>query len=448
VNAEPAPPRLALGSRLGVALLAVALAAALLPQQALACVLLGNLLLGVLFAWDARRVARAELLLAREAPARTRARQRAPYTLRVQQLSGPALRLQLEEVVPAELALEPAQHRARVSQGRDAWLHAQLRAESHGRIAWSRVAVRKESALGLCARIEQLSCPHDLRALPQIPLGRRALATLARREPGGATQRLRALGQGHEVEALREYVPTDSLRNIDWKATAKRRRPITRSYQPERSQSLWIVLDASRAMSLPLAEADAEPEPRTRFDVALEAALRLADAALHAGDRVGMLVYGREPLLSVPPRRGRAHFMHLLERVLSVRAQPTELDAPGLIGLLASLATKRCLLVLFTDLDNEADLHLLAEHAPLLTRRHLALCVSLQEKRLSRELAHEPLGELDVYRKAAALSLHGQRARLARQLARRGVPVIETDARGLPAAALRRYREIKVSGKL
>jgi uncharacterized protein (DUF58 family) len=287
------------------------------------------------------------------------------------------------------------------------------------------------------------------------------------------------------VEALREYVATDSMRSIDWKATAKRRRPITRSYQPERSQALWIVLDASRAMTLPLpeeplevardaqpaeqrpaprgarpteqeraargarpAEADPEPESRTRFDVALEAALRLADAALHTGDRVGLLVYGREALLSVPPRRGRAHFMHLVERVLSVHAQASELDVAGMIGLLGSLAKKRCLVVLFTDLDNEADLHVLVEHAPQISRRHLTLCVSLAEKRVRRELQRELHSEQDVYQKLAALSLHAQRARLARNLLRRGVPVIETDARGLSSAALKRYREIKQSGRL
>jgi uncharacterized protein (DUF58 family) len=449
VNEGAAPPaRSVLGSRLGYALLAVALPAALSPQLALPWVLCGNLLLGAAFAWDARRLARAQLALAREAPARVRAGQRAPYSLRLRQLSGPPLRVQLEEVAPPELAIEPVRHQTQLAPGAVAELRATLYAESHGRIAWSSVAVRKESALGLCARIEQLACPQTLRALPQVPLGRRALSALARREPSGSAERLRALGQGQELESLREYVATDSLRSIDWKATAKRRRPITRCYQPERSQSLWIVLDASRAMTLPLSEIEPDAAVRTRFDIALEAALRLADAALHAGDRVGLLIHGREALLTMPPRRGRAQLMRLLEGVLPVHAQATELDVSGLISLLGSLAKKRCLVVLFTDLDNEADLHLLAEHAPLLTRRHLTLCVSLEEKRLRHELRREPETEQDVYRKVAALSLHGQRAQLARELTRRGVPVIETDVRGLSGAALKRYREIKQSGRL
>jgi uncharacterized protein (DUF58 family) len=442
------PARVVLGSRLGYALVAVVVPAALVPRHALLTVLLGNLLLGALFAWDARRLGRAQLALTRAAPARTRAGQRAPYTLRLRQLAGPPLRVQLEEVAPAELAIEPPRHALHTAAGHEAELHATLQADSHGRSAWSAVAVRKESALGLCARIEQLPCPHTLRALPQLPPGQRAPSALSRREPGGTAQRLRALGQGREVEALREYVPPDPLRNIDWKATAKRRRPITRSYQPERSQALWIVLDASRAMTLPLVDGGRDAPPRTRFDVALEAALRLADAALNAGDRVGLLVHGRDALLSVPPRRGRAQLVRLLDGVLPVRAQATELDVPGMIGLLGSLAKKRCLLVLFTDLDNEPDLHLLAEHARLLTRRHLTVCVSLEEKRLRHELARAPHTERDVFRKVAALSLHGQRAQLARELGRRGVPVIETDARGLATAALARYRQIKQSGRL
>jgi uncharacterized protein (DUF58 family) len=436
------------GSRLGYALLLVALPAALFPRHALLAVLLGNLLLGALLWWDARRLARAALALSREAPARTHAGEIAAYKLRLRQLSGPALRVQLEEVAPAGLAIEPTRHETRLAPGAEAELCGTLSAHSHGRMSLSAVALRKESALGLYARIEQLPCPHSLRALPRLPFGPRTPYALARREPGELSQRLRALGQGSDVEALREYVPTDPLRSIDWRATAKRRRPITRSYQPERSQSLWIVLDASRAMTLALGTADPNAQARTRFDVALEAALRLADAALYAGDRVGLLVHGREALLSLPPRRGRTQFARMLEAVLPVHAQPTELDVAGMIALLGRLATKRCLLVLFTDLDNEADLHLLAEHAPLLSRRHLTVCVSLEEKHLRHALRREPRTDREVYGKLAALSLHEQRAQLARELGRRGVPVIEADARGLPAAALKRYREIKQSGRL
>jgi uncharacterized protein (DUF58 family) len=245
------------------------------------------------------------------------------------------------------------------------------------------------------------------------------------------------------------------MRSIDWKASAKRGRPITRTQQPERSQTLWIVLDASRAMMAPstsVADTDGDTTcarpPGTRFECALEASLMLACAALVQGDQVGLLVFGRALRLSVPPKRGRAQLFALIEALLNVHPEPCELDAAGLLQAFAEKAPKRSLFVFFSDLDNGTDLEQLAEHAPLLTRRHLAMCVSLTGQGLERLLARAIDSERDVYRKLAAIHLKDERERVRRKLESAGLCVIESELASLPRATVAEYERQKRAGRL
>ena len=133
---------------------------------------------------------------------------------------------------------------------------------------------------------------------------------------------------------------------------------------------------------------------------------------------------------------------------MGVQPEPCELAVEELVHDLVGLAPKRSLLVLFTDLDNEGDLRALASHARVLSRRHLTLCFSLEARQL-RALSEQPSQhDAQIYRKLAALTLREQRAGLARTLREQGVPVLESDPATLARTALRRYREIKQSGRL
>jgi uncharacterized protein (DUF58 family) len=309
--------------------------------------------------------------------------------------------------------------------------------------------------LGLCALIEAQPCASELAAYPRLPLVDAPWPALARRELGSVPEARNAAEQGGEIEQLREYVATDPMRSIDWKASAKRRRPISRSYQPERSQTLWLVLDASRAMMAAseagAANADAPepaPAPPTRFERALEAALNLASAALAQGDQVGLMVYGRTLRLSVPPKRGRAQLFTLIEAIMHVHPEPCELDAPGLLAAFAQAAPKRSLFVLFSELENGADLEQLAEHGRLLTRRHLALCVSLSGRELEARLRAPIESENDVYLRVAAIKLKQERDGLKRKLRDAGLPVIECAPPAFAHAALAEYQRQKRSGRL
>ncbi|HEX6240585.1 MAG TPA: DUF58 domain-containing protein [Polyangiales bacterium] len=442
--------RSALGSRLFLALGLLALGLVWVPWPLRTPVLIaGNALIALLYTYDRARLLRSQLALRRTLTTRMRPRSASPYTLELTLVEGPPLRLLVEERPPPALSLAQLRHVLRLRRDHTARLAGEVTLVHHGRLLWPELWLRRESALGLCALITQHALPTELTAYPALPSASQQLDALAPQRPGRVPAALRVVEQGGEIERLREYVSTDSMRNLDWKATAKRRRPITRTFQPERNQTLWIVLDTSRVMTLP-AEVRDEPRPAgTRFEAALEAALALADAALAEGDRVGLLPYGRDAAEGwVMPQAGHAQRLMLLRRSLSLRAHPTEFDAPGLLVTLARCAPKRSLVVLFTDLDNEGDLRELARHAPLLSRRHASLCVSLRPEQLRARREAPIERERDVYRKLAAISLHDRRTQLSRDLESAGLSVVESAPSQLARSIVQRYRMAKISGRV
>jgi uncharacterized protein (DUF58 family) len=447
--------RTVLGSRLALFIALGALLVAFAPRGGeLPFLLAYNLCLAGAFFWDRARLARAVLRVTRAPLLRCYAHQTLDYELELELLAGPSLRLSLEESAPLGFAITPRALRCELRHGLASSLTLTLCATRHGSARLSHVFVRRESALGLCALIAAHAAPSELCAYPRLPFARAAWGALALAQPGSAPKPRYGAEQGGEIERLREYVPTDPMRSIDWKASAKRRRPITRSYQPERSQILWLVLDASRAMMSASEETPAEselqpePAPRTRFESALEAALLLASTALAQGDQVGLLVYGRALRLKLAPKRGRAQLLALIDALLHVHPEPCELDALGLIEAFAQAAPKRALFALFTDLENAADLEQLAEHARVLTRRHLALCVSLSGHELEQRLSAAIDSEADAYQRVAAIKLKEERDRLKRKLSGAGLTVIESALPGLARAALLEYQRQKRAGRL
>lgn len=442
--------RLALGSRAYLWLLP-GLALALVSPAGLriAIVIAYDSFLVLLFGLEALRLMQHEVLAARQLDTRLRALVTSTYRIHLQNPSASRLRLRVRDSAPPEIESEPAEHALVLEPHAQSVVEHTLYPLRRGRMAFEDLHVRLESRFGLAAVTLRVPAHQEVRVVPDATLERSSAAAGPRRELGEVALRIQRASQGSELESLREYVASDPLRAIDWKATAKRMHPVTRLYQPERSQTLWLVLDTSRTMAAAIGEARASVRGhKTRCDVAIEALLVLADGALRAGDQVGVLVHGDGLRLLVPPARGRSQFRRLADALVDVHAASVPLDVRGLVAELERRARKRALVVLFTDLGNETHGEALYEHARMLTRRHLALFVSLDDSitRTNAELA--PRSDEDVFHRAAAIDLLRERTELTHRLQKRGVLVLEADERGLARLTLERYLEVKTHARL
>lgn len=296
--------------------------------------------------------------------------------------------------------------------------------------------------LGLIIRQAQVSARMPVKVYPNL-LDVRHYDLLLRRnrlqEMG--LRASRQPGVGTEFERLREYLPDDDFRRIDWKATARRNFPVTTEYQTERSQQVLAVLDIGRMMQSPVADI-------AKLDYVVNAVLLLTYVATGNGDRVGMLSFADDVQHYLGPRQGRGQFYRMLELLYAVEPQPVEPDYRKALAYLAVKQRRRTLVIVFTDLTGGASLNALVGQMSLLARNNLPLLVTISDPDVIHASRMQPLDSLGVYQRAAAGQLLDERRMVLDTLRQRGVMTLDVPANQLSVSVINRYLELKAQLRL
>ncbi|HEY0969834.1 MAG TPA: DUF58 domain-containing protein [Gemmatimonadales bacterium] len=305
------------------------------------------------------------------------------------------------------------------------------------------VALRVAGTLGLVDRLVRTDPGGTITVAPSVAGVRRyRLLALQRRLRDAGVRQLRRRGEGTSFASLREYAVGDDPRHMDWKATARRGKPIVREYTVEQGQTMIIAVDAGRLMTQ---LADGVP----RFEHALSAATVLADIAVHSGDQVGLLLFDDEVRAWVPPSRGRPALERLRAALVPARATMSESDYAAAFRTLATRHRKRALVVLFTDAVDVHASQALVAHTARGASRHLPLVVALRNDALVS--AATPVADAStesLYQAAAAEELLQAREEALQRMRQAGVSVVDVSPRSLAAAVVNRYLEIKGRGAL
>ncbi len=309
-----------------------------------------------------------------------------------------------------------------------------------GELAFGQVEARLVSRAGLWSVRRRLGEGSSTRVYPNFAALTKfaLLATDHRLSQIGVLQRRRR-GEGLDFHQLREYREGDSQRQVDWKATARMRRLVSREYQDERDQQVVLLIDCGRRMN-------AQDAELAHFDYVLNAALLLAYVSLRQGDAVGFLAMAGEPRWFAP-RKSSATVNLILNRVYDLHPTLKTTDYySGALELMKRLR-KRALVVVLSNLRDEDD-DTLAPGLRLLQSRHLVLFASLREGILSRALATR-IDSFDRALTHAATAEYLQRRELAfRRLERGGAVCLDVEPAELPIALVNRYIDIKRSGRL
>ncbi|MCP5098639.1 MAG: DUF58 domain-containing protein [Chloroflexi bacterium] len=246
----------------------------------------------------------------------------------------------------------------------------------------------------------------------------------------------RQFGQGTEFERLREYLPDDEYRRIDWKATARRLRPITVEFQTERSQNVVALLDVGRMMQSPV-------DQMAKLDYVINAVLLLGYVATGKGDKVGMMTFADEVVHYLNPRQGRGQFYRMLELLYAVEPQPVEPDFRRALSYLAAKQRKRSLIVIFTDLSGGVSMDSLVAHVSVLAKRSLPLVVTISDPDIVAAANQQPNDSLTAYQQTAASQLLDARQVTLDRLRRQGVLTLDVPANQLSIAVINRYLALK-----
>lgn len=315
-----------------------------------------------------------------------------------------------------------------------------LRPTARGDFRFEGVQLRLLSPWRLWRQSRVAGLPQTVRVFPNFaPLARFALlsAEQASRMVGAHLKRRR--GEGTDFHQMREYRIGDSLRQIDWKATARARKLISREYQDEKNQQLIVVLDTGRRML-------ARDGALAHFDHALDASLVVSYLALRQGDAVGLFATGGEQRW-VAPQRSLGAIDTLLRASYDLQPQPVATDYLAAATGLSLRQRRRGLLMLVTNLRDEDSEDLLAA-VRMLQRRHLVVVASLRERAIDEAL-DAGIHELpDALRAAAAARYLAQRAAVHDALRHQRVMVLDVTCEQLPAALVEKYLAIKRDGML
>jgi len=334
--------------------------------------------------------------------------------------------------LPQTIELRPDEHSE---------LGYRLRPLRRGHFGFARCEVHLPSPLGLWSARRLVEVTDATRVYPDFArlYGAQLLAVDNWLSQLGVRQRQRR-GLGLEFHQLREFREGDSLRQIDWKATARQRTPIAREYQDERDQQIVFMLDCGRRMR----SQDAE---LSHFDHALNACLLLSYVALRQGDAVGLSTFACDQPRYLAPVKGSGQLNLLLNSVYDLQTTRRTADYQAAASQLLARQKRRALVIIVTNLRDEDDEELLTA-VERISRQHRVLVASLREEVLDqlRQAPVQTLPEALVY--CGTVDYLNTRNDLHERMSAHGLSVLDTQPSQLGAALVTRYLGWKKAGAL
>jgi uncharacterized protein (DUF58 family) len=331
-------------------------------------------------------------------------------------------------------------HPLHLASGERVLLTTTLRPSRRGELSAFGVTVRCLGPLGLAARQRTLEAPAAVRVVPPFESRKHLPSRLSRLRELDGRSAVRIRGQGTEFDSLREYVRGDDVRSIDWRASARNRTVVVRTWQPERDRRLVLVLDSSRVSA---GRVDDVP----RLDSAMEAALLLTALAARAGDRVDVVAGERRVRVRLRLAGARDATGRLEDALAGLQPEIAEADWPGLAGAVQRFGRQRALVVLLTPLEPSAVEEGLLPVLPVLVAHHRVVLASVRDPELER-MAASRAGLDEVYAAAAAEQTLSRRRATAELLETLGVHVLDVPADDLPPALADHYLSLKARGLL
>lgn len=258
-------------------------------------------------------------------------------------------------------------------------------------------------------------------------------------QPGQRTTRVH--GRGTDFESLRDYVPDDEFRAVDWKASARKGKLIARQYQEEKSQNVMLLLDCGRTMGPVI-------DGLSRLDWSINAAMMLAHVAAIRGDKVGLMAFGEEILGFAPPKAGKGQTLNLLGLTYNLQSASGDSDYYRAFPFFARRWTRRSLVVVFTELTDPDASQPLISQISALTRKHLCMVVTMADPAIARAAHSDAKVPEDVFRAAAARQVVRSRRMAAAQLARLGAIVVDVPPSQFTPAVVNQYLKVKSIARL
>jgi uncharacterized protein (DUF58 family) len=356
--------------------------------------------------------------------------------------TGQAIRVRLADELAPSLGATTRRARVALAPGGRASAAATVRPRRRGRFTPTEMVVRVDGPLGLVARQGRRRVEGVLRVYPpfhsrdeaELRIDRARILEVGLRSAQGR-------GGGTEFDSLREYGVDDEFRRIDWAATARAGKAIVRTYRAERNQTVLLLLDSGRTMA---GLVDGVP----RLEHAMDAVMMLTAVATRLGDRAGMVAFDSEVRAVVAAGHARDQLSRVTEAMYSLEPELVESDYRGAFATTLARFRRRTMLVVLTELAEQAVTQSLVPDLPLIARDHLVVVASVTDPEVREWAASSPTEAGAAYRKAAATAALADRRRVVARLRGLGAVVVDAPPGRLAPDLADAYLKVKATGRL
>ena len=283
----------------------------------------------------------------------------------------------------------------------------------------------------------------EVRVFPDLSDQRKkASGVFLRRQQDGIAN-LRQMGKGREFEMLREYVHGDSYEDIHWRSTAKRRVPVTKVYQIERTQEVYVFIDVSRLSGKPMHATDGnEAEPvLERF---IQSAMLLQQAAAQQGDLFGLVVFSDSIDRFVRARGGKTHYTACAEALYTLQPRKVSPDYESVFSFVRTRLRKRALLIFLTDLEDPVIAETFVKNAEMISRQHLVFANVMTDPEVEPVFGQTDVNTTsDLYQRLARHLQWKNTRELGLELSRKGVHFNQMEEVGATTQVISQYMQVK-----
>lgn len=348
-----------------------------------------------------------------------------------------SVRGKITDNVPEEFQQRETEFKFNLKGGSNKEFTYFVKPKERGAYSFPSISLKVNGMMGLVNRIYHIRKEATVKVYPsylqiknyQLHSRRSNVDVLGRKQQ-------RRYGEGREFESLREYTVNDEYRKINWKATARRGKPIVSQYQIERNQNVMILVDAGRMMR-------SASKGMSKLDYAINAALMLAYICIYKEDNVGLMVFNSQVETFLTPRRGKSQLNAINEHLYNVKFEFAEPNYREAFHFLKRKVSKRSLVILLTDLIDDRASQVLIHQFTKLYPRHLPLCVTLRDESLEQVAWSVPESPQEMLEMGVAQGLVEERMKALRFLQLNGVLTLDTLPKDLTAASINKYLDIK-----
>ncbi len=318
----------------------------------------------------------------------------------------------------------------------------QVRPTERGEYHFGNVNVFTCSPIGLIARRLQFDFNKMVPNYPSfLQLKKYEFIAFTNRLKFFGLKKIRRIGNTLEFEQIKDYVSGDDIRNINWKATAKKNSLMVNQYQDEKSQPVYSIIDKGRVMKMPF-------KSLSLLDYAINATLVISSIVLRKNDKAGMFTFSRKVENRVAAQQRKSHMNIILETLYNIETDFAESDFSRLYVDIKRSLNQRSLLLLYTNFETLDALHRQLPYLQAIAKTHLLVVIFFENTELKSFTEKEAITTKEIFDKTIAEKFIYEKKLIATELRKHGIQVILTAPDNLTVDTINKYLEIKARGML